>query len=66
MAHAVSSAPTSHTLIGDPSVAASAPTAKSSESPGRKGITTSPVSAKITAPSSTYIHAPICPAHSFR
>jgi len=31
------------------STAASAPTANSSESPGRKGVTTRPVSAKITA-----------------
>ena len=31
------------------STAASAPTANSSESPGRNGVTTSPVSQKITA-----------------
>ena len=32
----------------DVAVAASAPVAKSSESPGRKGVTTNPVSAKTT------------------
>ena len=34
-------------LIGEPALAATAPTAKSSESPGRNGVTTSPVSAKM-------------------
>jgi hypothetical protein len=37
----------------DPSMEQSAPTAKSSESPGRKGVTTRPVSQKITTKSST-------------
>jgi hypothetical protein len=34
------------------STAASAPTANNSESPGRNGVTTNPVSAKITVNSS--------------
>ena len=36
----------------------SAPTTKSSESPGRKGMTTTPVSTKMMANSSAYTHAP--------
>ena len=34
-------------LIGEPSVADKAPTANSSESPGKNGVTTSPVSQKM-------------------
>jgi hypothetical protein len=36
----------------------SAPTTNSSESPGRKGITTTPVSTKMIANSSAYTQAP--------
>ena len=39
-------------------LAASAPAAKSSESPGRIGVTTSPVSANTIANSMPYTHAP--------
>src|SRR5262249_22608962 len=47
-------------------VAASAPVANSSESPGRKGVTTSPVSANTIAKSSAYTHAPYVPTRSSR
>ena len=40
-------------LSGEPGMAASTPTAKSSESPGRNGVTTSPVSQNRTAKTST-------------
>jgi len=39
---------------------ASVPLVRSSDSPGRKGATTSPVSAKIVAKTAAYAHAPIC------
>src|SRR5436309_7377165 len=39
-------------------LAAKAPAANSSESPGRKGVTTSPVSQKTIAKSSRYVQAP--------
>ena len=39
-------------------IAQSAPIVKSSESPGRNGVTTRPVSAKITRNSTTYSHPP--------
>ena len=39
-------------------VAQSAPVAKSSESPGRNGVTTKPVSANTIANSSAYTHDP--------
>src|SRR5436305_788197 len=39
-------------------LAAKAPAANSSESPGRKGVTTSPVSQKTMANSSRYVQAP--------
>src|SRR5438094_1686309 len=41
-----------------PPAAASAPTTKSSESPGRNGVTTSPVSQKTMAKSSAYTQLP--------
>src|SRR5690606_36865608 len=52
--------------IGEPSIEASAPIAKSSESPGRNGVTTSPVSQKTTRNSITYSHGPSVVAQSFR
>ena len=54
---AATSNPTAAGALRTP-VAQSAPVAKSSESPGRNGVTTKPVSAKTIANSSPYTHDP--------
>ena len=41
---------------GMPGSAVMAPATKSSESPGRKGVTTSPVSQKMMTNSMAYVH----------
>ena len=49
-----------------PSLAAKAPTAKRSESPGRIGVTTSPVSQKMMRNSRPYNHGPSNSARPFK
>src|SRR5690606_179471 len=46
--------------MSSPPTAASVPATNSSESPGRKGITTRPVSTKMIANSSAYTQTPYC------
>ena len=45
---------------------ASAPTANNNESPGRRGITTRPVSQKRIAKSTRYNQGPNTPAQTFK
>src|SRR5262245_7755989 len=52
--------------IGDFSTAASAPIAKSNESPGKNGVTTRPVSQKMMAKSAKYSQGPREFPHSTR
>src|SRR5688500_2199650 len=53
-------------VSGEPPSALSAPTANRSESPGRNGVTTSPVSQKMTRNSTRYSQPPILAAHPAR
>ena len=46
--------------------AASVPTTNSSESPGRNGVTTSPVSQNTMTNSSAYTHTPCCAMNAAR
>ena len=58
MAATISSAVSGTIRIGASGWAATAPAANSSESPGRNGVTTRPVSAKMIAKRMTYSHVP--------
>jgi hypothetical protein len=51
------SRPNSNQMLSAPR-AAKVPAANRSESPGRKGVTTKPVSMKMTKNSRPYVHAP--------
>src|SRR5829696_3280326 len=51
--------PSTSQMFKEPS-AANVPAANNNESPGRKGVTTKPVSMKMTKNSSTYVHTPYC------